>query len=147
MARPYGYWTRDRIIRALQQDARRRGRPPKFEEWARAHRRRWWPANQTVVDVFGSWRAGVEAARLEARGRGKAPLGDRCGRGHDLTDPANLAVYGGRVRCSACQRISERERKARRRRKGLCKCGRKRAPGRVSCAVCLARGARRRRAG
>jgi hypothetical protein len=70
------WWTRDRIVRALQSDAQRRGRAPTAKEWAApvARRGAWkgmprWraPHPGTVAAVFGSWSAGLRAAGLEAR--------------------------------------------------------------------------------
>ena len=61
-----GYWTRQRLITALQRDARRRGRAPARDEWARsAHGR---PSWSTVASVFGSWNEGLRAARLPLNG-------------------------------------------------------------------------------
>jgi HNH endonuclease len=58
-------WTRDRIIRALQADARRRGRPPTASEWKRGVKSRRRPTWGTVRSVFGSWEAALEAAAFD----------------------------------------------------------------------------------
>jgi Homing endonuclease associated repeat len=76
-------WTRERIIRALQADARRRGRPPTQVEWHQAtSSRHGRPTAKTVAATFGSWSAGIAAAGLEPR-----PLGgqvrERCDRHGD----------------------------------------------------------------
>jgi Homing endonuclease associated repeat len=63
---PNGYWTPERIVRALQADARRRGRPPRSRDWKRAAGRRR-PSSWTVHEHFGSWDDALEAAGLEPR--------------------------------------------------------------------------------
>ena len=57
-----GHWTRERVLAALQRDARRRGRAPTRDEWARPARGR--PTATPVVNLFGSWNAGLRAAGL-----------------------------------------------------------------------------------
>lgn len=55
-------WTRERIIQALVADAEERGEPPRAADWLRATDGH--PHKDTVRSVFGSWRAGIEAAGL-----------------------------------------------------------------------------------
>jgi len=71
------YWTRDRIVAAIQRWARRTGKPPTRVAWEQPlrgllsaegpvepkHR----PSAATVVKVFGSWSAGIAAAGFEPR--------------------------------------------------------------------------------
>lgn len=65
MARRRLPWTRERIIRALQADARRRGRAPVASEWQRGVKSRRRPTWGTVRNEFGSWEAALEAAGLD----------------------------------------------------------------------------------
>jgi hypothetical protein len=100
------YWDRDRIVAALQRDAKRRGRAPTRKEWEKApparqpgYRHRARPTSATVEAVFGSWSAGLAAAGLEPRPSG-GQVRDRCDRGHDewRTRP------DGKRFCAACRR-------------------------------------------
>jgi Homing endonuclease associated repeat/ROS/MUCR transcriptional regulator protein len=101
------YWTRDRIIRAMQNDAVRRGRPPISSEWKHAARAR--PGHGTVKKAFGSWGRALEAAGLPTGTRHKERH-KLCNRGHPLRG-ANLRVYrDGRHRCVTCAREYERKR-------------------------------------
>ena len=60
---PRRYWTEDRIVAALRAWAARTGRPPTTIEW---HRRGPdWPCHGTVLRVYGSWAAALDAAGLE----------------------------------------------------------------------------------
>lgn len=56
-------WTRERILAALREQARRTGRVPTPRDWARAtpgiH-----PGRSTVTRMFGTWRAAIAAAGL-----------------------------------------------------------------------------------
>jgi hypothetical protein len=70
------YWTRERILRVLQQDAKRRGKPPSSTEWRRAlgvqqlafsRRGQRRPSLSAVLLVFGSWNAALAAAGLPIR--------------------------------------------------------------------------------
>jgi Homing endonuclease associated repeat len=54
-------WDAEAIIRALQGEAKRRGRPPKQNEWRRARTQ---PSLATIWRYFGSWNAALEAAGL-----------------------------------------------------------------------------------
>jgi len=76
------YWTRELLIERIQEWAELYGEPPAIPDWSpsqarcnhdepRARRfedaRPHWPWFTSVVRVFGSWRAGLEAAGFEAR--------------------------------------------------------------------------------
>jgi hypothetical protein len=70
------YWTRELVIDAIREYARIYGRPPASTDWNPAHARKLghpekarqfyddacWPATVTVILVFGSWNAAIEAA-------------------------------------------------------------------------------------
>lgn len=58
------YWTRERIIAALQEDAERRGHSPRRLEWRRSDPQGRHPGEKVVFGVFGTWRAALEAAGL-----------------------------------------------------------------------------------
>jgi len=107
----HGRWNPSAILRALQADARRRGRPPTTNEWTRTGGPRR-PTFATVQRVFGSWSAGLAAAGLQGQKLG----GDRwthCKRGHPL-EGDNVGVYSSGTRfCRACRRAWDRERKRR----------------------------------
>lgn len=74
-------WTREKIIKAILAWADLHGEPPAVPDWnphharvilhddARASRceRGDWPRQQTVVDAFGSWNAGIAAAGFVPR--------------------------------------------------------------------------------
>jgi Homing endonuclease associated repeat len=66
LTRPHGgrepRWTPERIILALQKDAKRKGRPPRPREWRRPRKGR--PVYVTVLRVFGDWAAALQAAGL-----------------------------------------------------------------------------------
>src|ERR1700741_401501 len=97
------YWTERRIIAAIEQDARRRGRPPRKREWqSRAPGR---PTAETVRTRFGSWSGGLEAAGLAAHARD----GRTCRRGHPLPGPDAR----GKRACPTSRRETDRARRAR----------------------------------
>lgn len=63
------YWTRERVIAAIQRWAAEHGRPPRANEWQRAHPDGWWPAATSVYRtstnpgaVFAYWADAIEAA-------------------------------------------------------------------------------------
>ena len=56
-------WTRGKVIRALQRETKRRGRPPSEGEWDRPTTKSR-PSANTVKRIFGSWNAALEAAGL-----------------------------------------------------------------------------------
>lgn len=59
-------WTRETIIAAIQLwAAEHDGLPPKTTDWAASNDPRW-PNTSTVVKHFKKWRAGIEAAGLDA---------------------------------------------------------------------------------
>jgi Homing endonuclease associated repeat len=60
--------TREEIVRALRADARRRGRPPRSQDWRRATEQH--PATPTVYTHFASWDDALAAAGLAAQGNG-----------------------------------------------------------------------------
>ena len=74
--RPRGYWTRERIIEALQEFAREHGRAPLQLEL-----RTPLPSNVVLMRSFGSMTAAIEAAGLTPAGRGSR------GRGRSSAQP------------------------------------------------------------
>jgi hypothetical protein len=114
MARPYAYWTEQRILRALRKDAERLGRTPTTREWERHDPRGRRPTFGTVKRTLG-WRRALELAGLEPRpfgGRGfGAPRKTRCKRGHSLKDgDPNVALRkDGSRYCRACRPARNRE--------------------------------------
>jgi hypothetical protein len=68
-------WDHQSVIAALRRWARTEGHPPTREEWlpGRNARGRWareypaWPANGTVIRLFGSWNAGIATAGFRAK--------------------------------------------------------------------------------
>jgi hypothetical protein len=104
-------WDRDKIIRALQTDAKRRGRAPTRVEWQKATPGRCRPTAQTVCAIFGSWSAGLGAAGLTPRAPGGQPR-ERCERhGEDMRVRPD-----GKHECTACRRETQRERRRRARK-------------------------------
>jgi hypothetical protein len=67
-------WTRERVREAMRAWRARYGAAPSSYEWSRTHARRLggealkrlqageWPAPSTVIDLYGSWAAGVADA-------------------------------------------------------------------------------------
>lgn len=55
-------WTKERIVAALQADARLRGRPPYSSDWSRATDEH--PERTTVRRAFGGWREALVAAGI-----------------------------------------------------------------------------------
>ena len=73
------YWTRERIIRALDGWHREHLRAPSAREWWTAGPNH--PTHWTVRNVFGSWNAALRAAGLRTRAQGDArirPPRNRC---------------------------------------------------------------------
>jgi hypothetical protein len=108
------YWTRDRVIKAIQAWAHRTGAPPTYKEWTRSRQNgyRWRgkrrPSAFHVRKLFGSWNAAIEAAGLPARARhggGRHRPATHCKRGHRLT-PANRSANGRQ--CRICHRAVQR---------------------------------------
>ena len=64
-----GYWTRERIIEAMQAWAREHGRSPTSMAWHVA-KYPLYPSYKTVGDMFGSFADGCVAAGLEKPRRG-----------------------------------------------------------------------------
>lgn len=136
------YWTRGRILNAIREWATLTGTPPTATDWNPSHARAirdvgephlWsdnpdrWPYSSIVQRTFGSWNAAVAAAgfiprRPGERGPERFTSGEKrhrrltqCKRGHDLTDPKNVYVYGDRRFCAECHRAANRRWKAKRR--------------------------------
>lgn len=120
------FWTRERIIRALQADAERRGRPPTAQEWdtrkGAANRPFGWrgdrPGASRAARVFGSWRAALEAAGLAGQAKMNRAK-THCKHGHPLTGPrADVYVTSqGHRSCRVCaknyqQRLRDRRKVA-----------------------------------
>ena len=62
------YWTRERIIEAIQRYAREHGHRPLATDWLKPGRGRngdGYPSTNTVRVAFGSWADGIEAAGFE----------------------------------------------------------------------------------
>ncbi len=90
-----------------------------------------WPTTWTAAAAFGSWNAAIAAAGFVPRmpgGRGaerytmealsgstRSRMRTTCRRGHDLTDPKNVYVYGDRRFCAECHRAANRRWQAKRR--------------------------------
>lgn len=62
------YWTRERIIEAIQLHARENGRPPAVLDFGGGDHR--FPLHGTVKLHFGSWNAAIEAAGFVPRRKG-----------------------------------------------------------------------------
>lgn len=75
----YAFWTKEKLIEAIQRWARLYGKPPSASEWNSALRPHPdyssgdWPAWNTVAYYFGSWSAGIEAAGFEPHRMGGHP--------------------------------------------------------------------------
>jgi hypothetical protein len=61
-------WTREEVIAVLREAARTDGIPPRQSQWGYATASR--PAASTVRNLFGSWKAALAAAGLNAPSRG-----------------------------------------------------------------------------
>lgn len=59
------YWTRERIVEALDEWADAHGSPPSMFEWRRSGDSH--PPASVVQERFGSWRAGLAAAGMTPR--------------------------------------------------------------------------------
>ncbi len=59
------YWTRERILDAIQAWAVEYGEPPRAQEWQRGTPD--YPARTTVCAMFGTWNAAIRAAGYPAR--------------------------------------------------------------------------------
>ena len=107
-------WTRKTAVTAIQEFARRRKRPPTYNEWRRSATGR--PTASMVAQLFGTFNAGLDAASLPTRSRG-TPRGrrrKRCKRGHLLTEENRVEVRPGIYRCRKC--LTEYQRKYQRER-------------------------------
>lgn len=67
MSGPAPYWTRDRIVEAIQAWHRNTGTTPKVSDWRQATP--FAPAHATVTKRFGSWNQAIEAAGFVGRTR------------------------------------------------------------------------------
>jgi Homing endonuclease associated repeat len=100
-------WTPDRIIAALQRDARRRGRPPKFTEWERRDQRGRRPTAATVQAALGSWNKALMAAGLECRGPGDRANAARVLHANDRRKLERLARRRAELDASTRQLVRE----------------------------------------
>lgn len=108
------YWTRGRIIDALRTYVAKTGRAPAYHEWSRSRRgtiaefspRSYRPSAATVVRVFGTWGAAIEAADISPKTHlfKMYDVTGCCRRGHSLED-AYVAPNGQRS-CRTCRRLS-----------------------------------------
>lgn len=87
-------WTRDTIVAAIRAWHDQHGRPPRSMEWKRrrAPSEIDRPTANTVISVFGTWRAGVEAAGFTTERRNRYGVHDlfaafAAGRDTDVRDP------------------------------------------------------------
>jgi hypothetical protein len=65
------YWTRPRIIEAIQLWAEQNdGKPPKSQVWLALPASAGWPAVSNVQEEFGTWADGIRAAGLEPHAPG-----------------------------------------------------------------------------
>ena len=109
-------WTRERVIQALQRQAKQTGKIPRATDWQRPLRRKasglmlsgeWRPNASTVVNLFGSWSAGLRAAGLEPRRPG-GQVRTHCKRGHPLTEENVYRRKDGGRQCLICMRAGHR---------------------------------------
>lgn len=63
-------WGKTSIIKAIQDWHAIYGEPPRANDWQKSWRPDWVPSTETVKYHFGSWRAAIEAAGFQGRGRG-----------------------------------------------------------------------------
>jgi len=125
------YWTKQRVIRAIQRFYEHHGRVPSRNDFcaprsraakglfAQGYKRHEFPSDSTAVALFGSWTAAVSAAGFSPRLRGgnwRRPR-KRCHRGHVLTEenvyvertaPVDLYPDGKRI-CAICHRARQAE--------------------------------------
>ncbi len=111
------HWTRERIIAAICRWTARRGFPPTAAEWQQRSRERggglievvrMWPSVSTVIDEFGSWAAGLEAAGTVREAQRPPGRRAKCMRGHRFTPENTIFFPDGRRRCRTCEREEKR---------------------------------------
>jgi Homing endonuclease associated repeat len=143
-------WSDEQILRAIREDAGRRGRLPSIRDWEKATADR--PTSQTVKNRFGSWGRGIYLATGFKPRRGGGHRAERCRNGHPYAE-VNTLVYGGQRLCRTCanRRAWENSRRRREARlaAGLCsRCGGARDdPALKTCARCRRTERKRRRGG
>lgn len=89
---PAAYWTRERVIAAIQLwAAGHGGEPPRTKDWNHACPNRSHPQFKSVFNIFGSWSAGLVAAGFTPRTPGGRQLTDQ-----DIIDAMHrwVAQYG-----------------------------------------------------
>ena len=64
-------WTPETVVYAIQLWHRQYSRLPRTSDWEQAGENN--PSRQTVMRVFGSWNAAMEAAGFKPRPRGRQP--------------------------------------------------------------------------
>jgi HNH endonuclease len=80
---PHAGWTREEIVVAIQRWAEQYGEPPAYTDWPRSTQAH--PMANTVIKVFGSWRAALRAAGYDkSRRRRPGPPRDHDSRGRYL---------------------------------------------------------------
>lgn len=116
-----GYWTRERIIAAIQKWARtHNGRPPSRGDWQKTgpggklrpgeQARRKWPSISSIIRMFGSWNTAIEAAGHTPRTT-RDPNTTTCWSGRHPWTPENIYTSpGGKRKCRVCHRERARER-------------------------------------
>lgn len=123
-------WTREAIIELIQKWAEKYGEPPRFNDWFVKAKTEWkfgevskrtWPYSYTVVWMFGSWNAAIEAAGFKPRplrreGNTSRPNGKTCRNGLHPWIPENIRTEpNGDRRCRLCQNARVREYQERKR--------------------------------
>jgi hypothetical protein len=80
-------WNCETIVYAIRLWHRKHARPPLTREWERAGENH--PARMTVARAFGSWNAGIAAAGLAPRPRGRP---SRLSTGFDVRSETELTL-------------------------------------------------------
>jgi len=116
------YWTRERIVQAIREWAKRTGKPPGARQWRKPISCKGWkigdpvqhhrPSMARVIQVFGSWSAAIAAAGFKPRPGGyqrdidyrPRPRPTHCKRGHPLRGKNLYIRKEGYYQCRTCHR-------------------------------------------